>query len=475
MAASKVNFYCRRCEQSYQVVAANFPKVADPKSVDAPSARTHPGLFRCPVCKRKGKTEILTDHRARYLGLSVGEVDERAPGPRGGTHVDSLVDGARAASPPVRGFLIRVDGKDQTVRVDGKDQRVGSAIECDICGGECPAGGHLWGPPAPDLRPTPSHFQVAVDQKKLEARVDELGAAFAATRKRVEDLERERGVAYSRQQTQETSIERAHAHIRDLEGKLEKNKEALADVTRMAIETEAAHARIESSVERLLALNEVQGRHIEAATQTIQAMRLAPETGKYSASPIGYSNAEERQHQPVQPEHVSSVEASDSVGPLDKSAMVATFMHHIGQAVYVVPEVPGPRVVKLRACLVLEEAIEFVEASIGAKASGHFRDLRDALQALKEISPEEIQTDIVEAADALADLTYVVEGAYLAYGVDGDEVFAAVHEANMKKLEGPVDPDTGKKLKPPGWTPPDILGVLRKQGYVPPPKAGEES
>jgi predicted HAD superfamily Cof-like phosphohydrolase len=63
----------------------------------------------------------------------------------------------------------------------------------------------------------------------------------------------------------------------------------------------------------------------------------------------------------------------------------------------------------------------------------------------------------------MADLDYVVEGTRLEFGIDGEPIAAEVHRANMAKTEGPVAPD-GKRLKPPGWTPPDIAGVLRKQG-----------
>ena len=67
--------------------------------------------------------------------------------------------------------------------------------------------------------------------------------------------------------------------------------------------------------------------------------------------------------------------------------------------------------------------------------------------------------DTVEVADALADIDYVVQGAALVFGIPQDDTFAEVHRSNMAKVGGPVRED-GKKLKPPGWTPPDIAGVL---------------
>lgn len=67
--------------------------------------------------------------------------------------------------------------------------------------------------------------------------------------------------------------------------------------------------------------------------------------------------------------------------------------------------------------------------------------------------------DTVEVADALADIDYVVQGAALTFGIPHDDVFDEVHRSNMAKVGGPVRAD-GKKLKPEGWTPPDIAGVL---------------
>ena len=49
--------------------------------------------------------------------------------------------------------------------------------------------------------------------------------------------------------------------------------------------------------------------------------------------------------------------------------------------------------------------------------------------------------DIVEVADALADLAYVIEGANLAYSIDFSRaVLAEVHSSNMSKIGGHRDP-----------------------------------
>lgn len=75
--------------------------------------------------------------------------------------------------------------------------------------------------------------------------------------------------------------------------------------------------------------------------------------------------------------------------------------------------------------------------------------------------------DIVEVADALADLLYVTYGLALAAGVPMDAVFAEVHRANMRKVRSKgIDDPLGKRssksdvLKPPGWQPPDVAAIL---------------
>ena len=73
--------------------------------------------------------------------------------------------------------------------------------------------------------------------------------------------------------------------------------------------------------------------------------------------------------------------------------------------------------------------------------------------------------NLIEIADACADLCYVVIGTAIEYGIPLDVVWAEVHRSNMAK----ADPATGKVrfredgkvLKPEGWKPPDIAAILR--------------
>lgn len=70
-----------------------------------------------------------------------------------------------------------------------------------------------------------------------------------------------------------------------------------------------------------------------------------------------------------------------------------------------------------------------------------------------------LSDDIVGAIDGLCDIIVVTYGAAVEWGVDISPFWLEVHRSNMAKKGGPTRAD-GKKLKPEGWTPPDIAGVL---------------
>lgn len=90
---------------------------------------------------------------------------------------------------------------------------------------------------------------------------------------------------------------------------------------------------------------------------------------------------------------------------------------------------------QLRVALIEEEADELVAA----------------LQA----------NDTIAAADALADLAYVIIGAAVLWGIPLAEVFDEVHRSNMSKVGGGKRED-GKILKGPNYSPPDIASILRE-------------
>lgn len=65
--------------------------------------------------------------------------------------------------------------------------------------------------------------------------------------------------------------------------------------------------------------------------------------------------------------------------------------------------------------------------------------------------------DLVEVADGLADLLYVVFGTAISFGIPIDQIFEVVHKSNMAKLgpDGkPITDKGGKSMKPAGWVGP---------------------
>ena len=88
-------------------------------------------------------------------------------------------------------------------------------------------------------------------------------------------------------------------------------------------------------------------------------------------------------------------------------------------------------------------------------------DLRYELirEELDELAEGLVNKDIVEIADALTDILYVVYGAGAAFGIDLDKCFEEVQSSNMSKLgeDGkPIYNETGKVMKGPKYFKPDL-------------------
>ncbi len=82
----------------------------------------------------------------------------------------------------------------------------------------------------------------------------------------------------------------------------------------------------------------------------------------------------------------------------------------------------------------------------------------------KELIPSVRARDMVGTADGIADAIYVLCGMALEFGIPLEDVWEEVHKANMAKAD-PVTGvvkhrEDGKVMKPDGWVPPDIEGIL---------------
>ncbi len=116
---------------------------------------------------------------------------------------------------------------------------------------------------------------------------------------------------------------------------------------------------------------------------------------------------------------------------------VREFMLKAGQDVPPFPIVPHDEITHLRCSLIQEELDEYYDAAA--------------------------TEDLIEIADAIADLLYVVLGTAVAHGIDIEPIFDEVHKSNMSKfIDGHKD-ESGKWMKGPSFFPPKIKPLLETQ------------
>lgn len=110
----------------------------------------------------------------------------------------------------------------------------------------------------------------------------------------------------------------------------------------------------------------------------------------------------------------------------------------------------------LRMKLIAEEFFELVEATFGENAAASLK------LAWKNAEAQDDGTrDLVETADALADMIYVIVGLALEAGIDLDAVFREVHRSNLSKLD-----DRGEPIISDGITPSEYDGKVKPAGKI---------
>jgi predicted HAD superfamily Cof-like phosphohydrolase len=88
-------------------------------------------------------------------------------------------------------------------------------------------------------------------------------------------------------------------------------------------------------------------------------------------------------------------------------------------------------------------------------------------EELKEFKAAYEAGDLVEVADALTDLAYVLFGSVLEFGLQDkfETFFEEVQRSNMSKLDKngqPIKREDGKILKGPNFFLPDLKGILEQ-------------
>ena len=121
---------------------------------------------------------------------------------------------------------------------------------------------------------------------------------------------------------------------------------------------------------------------------------------------------------------------------------VTEFHHAFGLGVESMPNAKLPKAIaQLRYDLMKEENEEYLEAANN--------------------------NDLVEVADALGDMLYILAGTIIEHGMQYkiDEVFDEIQRSNMSKLgeDGhPIFREDGKVLKGPNYFKPNIGSILKK-------------
>ena len=165
---------------------------------------------------------------------------------------------------------------------------------------------------------------------------------------------------------------------------------------------------------------------------------------------------------PVDADGTVPLVAHDGVGERegnDPEALVRRFHHVYGLPVQTDGASLERESLHMRMRLIAEEFAELVGAVYGQAARNEVESgYRSA------VAVDGGGRDAVEAADALADLVYVIYGMALETGIDLAAVLAEVQRSNMSKLGAdgkPIYREDGKVLKGPGYFAPDVAQVLR--------------
>ncbi len=123
---------------------------------------------------------------------------------------------------------------------------------------------------------------------------------------------------------------------------------------------------------------------------------------------------------------------------------------------------PGPisaERLALRMTLIAEEVTELLCAMTGQSQGREEMYQHEMLCMVKHMMAHKREPDLVGIADGACDSHVVISGTCIEFGIPEDACYEEVHRSNMAKKGGPIRAD-GKSLKPEGWKPPDLEGVL---------------
>ena len=141
----------------------------------------------------------------------------------------------------------------------------------------------------------------------------------------------------------------------------------------------------------------------------------------------------------------------------ERLSLIRDFHKKFGEPIATEPIAPSDGTAYFRSMLIVEEALELV-AALGFEVRIVQAFGANIVEATKTGEP-----DLVKIVDAIRDLEYVMGGLEVALGLQdaAEATFIAVHRANMAKQPFGSLGGNMKPIKPSGWQPPDICGILQ--------------
>lgn len=143
---------------------------------------------------------------------------------------------------------------------------------------------------------------------------------------------------------------------------------------------------------------------------------------------------------------------------------IEQFMTKGGQEVPSSPGIAHPSIRLLRARLVMEEALELMQA-LGVVVTSRGIGACTINSLVTDLDFNVVSTgSLLDVADACADLSVVTIGTLSAYGISDESLLKEVDENNLSKVHPEcIKDENGKILKPKHWQPPNIKRVIGEQ------------
>lgn len=144
----------------------------------------------------------------------------------------------------------------------------------------------------------------------------------------------------------------------------------------------------------------------------------------------------------------------------DHYQKVRKFMKGAGQQCPNNPYIPSKEIRELRAMLIMEEAMETIEA-LGVVVRVHDGSLLPE-EFITFWYKAEYSPNLTDIVDGCCDIKVVTTGTLIACGVPDKYVQDLVDDNNLEKIEKGTIREDGKLIKPHDHQPPDIEGFLKE-------------